>query len=154
MNSPNQQLLDEVNHAGLWFSAHKTKPLWAKEITSNQTVVTLEGEISASVGDYLCKGVSDDVWPQKAETLFQKYKATEDIDHEGWQKFIPKPETAGVLAVQIHHSFQVITSWGELKGQPGDYIVKNELDKNIAYPEDVWIVAKNIFEESYLIPKN
>ncbi len=148
-SNPNKQLLDEVNNASLWFPARKTKCLWAKEITSEQTISTLEGKMSASVGDYLCRGESGDTWPQKAETLFNKYNATKEYDKNGWRKFMPKPEAAGVQAAQIQHAFRVIASWGKLKGRPGDYLVKNDADENIEYPDDIWIVAQAIFEGTY-----
>ncbi len=147
--NPNTELLDEVNHANFWFSAHKTKCLWAKEISSDQTVSTLEGEISAQIGDYLCRGESDDTWPQKAKTLFAKYEPTEEHDGDGWQKFNPKPDAAGVQAAQINHAFEVIASWGNLSGKPNDYLVKNDADKNVDYPDDVWIVSREIFEGTY-----
>ncbi|WP_298859944.1 hypothetical protein [uncultured Gimesia sp.] len=149
MNHPNKELLDEVNRANSWFAARKTKCLWAQEVTDDQSVSTLEGELIAKAGDYLCRGESGDTWPQKAKTLFSKYEATEEHDNAGWIKFSPKPEAAGVLAVQIKHAFQVIASWGELTGQPDDYLVKNEADKNVEYPEDVWIVNRAIFEGTY-----
>lgn len=149
MNHPNKELLEEVNRARSWFAARKTKYLWAREITYKQSVSTLEGELIADTGDYLCRGESGDTWPQKAKTLFAKYEATEEHDKDGWIKFSPKPEAAGVLAVQINHTFQVIASWGNLTGQPGDYLVKNEADKNVEYPEDVWIVNRAIFEGTY-----
>ncbi len=153
MNHPNKELLEEVNRARSWFAARKTKPLWAREITDNQSISSLEGELIAVAGDYLCRGESGDTWPQKAKTLFAKYEATEEHDKDGWVKFSPKPEAAGVLAVQINHAFQVIASWGILTGQAGDYLVKNEADKNVEYPEDVWIVNRAIFEGTYEVTK-
>ena len=149
MNQTNVELLDEVNSANQWFTARKTKCLWAQEITDDQSVSTLEGDRNDQAGDYLCRGESGDTWPQKAKTLFAKYEATEEHDKNGWIKFSPKPEASGVLAVPIKHAFQVIASWGELTGQPGDYLVKNEADKNVEYPEDVWIVNRAIFEGTY-----
>ena len=149
MSNPNSELLDEVNQAKLWFSARKTKSLWAKEITSDQTVSTLEGEMTAQIGDYLCRGESKDFWPQKSKTLFAKYEPTEEHDSEGWQKFTPKPDAAGVQAAQINHAFEVIASWGNLAGKPNDYLVKNDADKNVDDPEDVWIVSQEIFEGTY-----
>ncbi|WP_339683094.1 hypothetical protein [Gimesia maris] len=149
MSNANQLLLDEVNSAGLWFTARKTRPLWAKEITVAQTVSTIEGQMAANVGDYLCRGSAGDIWPQKAETLHKKYSATGECDSEGWEKFTPRPEGAGVQAARIGHSFTVKASWGELTGQPGDYLVKSEVDKDVKYPDDIWIVAATIFEETY-----
>lgn len=147
--SPNNQLLNEVNNANLWFSARKSKCLWAKEVTSDQIVSTLEGEMTAQVGDYLCRGESNDTWPQKAKTLFAKYEPTADYNSDGWQKFTPKPDSAGVQAAQINHAFDVIASWGNLAGKPNDYLVKNDSDKKVDYPEDVWVVSREIFEGTY-----
>lgn len=149
MNLSNKELLDQVNKAGIWFRAYKTKCLWAKEIDSEQTIETLEGSVSASVGDYLCRGDANEVWPQKASSLFTKYEATTETDSEGWQEFSPKPDAAGVMAAEIEHSFKVNASWGELAGKPGDYLVKNETERDVEYPEDVWIVSKSIFEGTY-----
>ncbi|WP_417377914.1 PGDYG domain-containing protein [Gimesia sp.] len=149
MSITNQLLLDEVNSAGLWFTARKTRPLWAKEITVALTVPTIEGQMAANVGDYLCRGSAGDIWPQKAETLHKKYSATGEFDNEGWEKFTPRPEGAGVQAARIKHPFTVKASWGDLTGQPGDYLVKSEVDKDVKYPDDIWIVAATIFEETY-----
>jgi hypothetical protein len=149
MPTPNQQLLDKVNKSGKWFRARKTKCLWAKEITSEQTVRTIEGEVSALAGDYLCRGESGEVWPQTAKTLFAKYEAAGETDKDGWEKYCPIPQAAGVLAAKIDHPFQVTATWGELAGQPGDYLVKSESEISTEYPEDVWVVAQAVFARTY-----
>lgn len=149
MPCENQSLLDEVNAAGLWFSACKTKPLWAKKLKDARSVETLEGTMSANIGDYLCRGAAGDIWPQKAETLHKKYATTGEHDRDGWEKFIPRLEGAGVQAARIDHPFTVKANWGDLKGQPGDYLVKRDADKDVTYPDDVWIVQQTIFESSY-----
>lgn len=149
MSCENQRLLDEVNAAGLWFPASKTKPLWAKMLNGDCSVETLEGKMAAHSGDYLCRGTTGESWPQKAETLLKKYSATGERDGDGWEKFIPRPEEAGVQAARIEHPFSVKASWGELQGNPGDYLVKSEADKDVTYPDDIWIVKQTIFEATY-----
>ena len=149
MNQPNQQLLDEVNAAKLWFAAKKTKPLWAKRIEAEQSVDTLEGTAAASTGDYLCRGQAGDTWPQAEKSLFSKYKPTDETDTDGWRKFLPKPDAAGVFAAQIQKEFTVEAKWGTLTGKPGDYLVKAAADEKNDYPEDVWIVATAIFDGTY-----
>ncbi|QDV17755.1 hypothetical protein Pan153_24100 [Gimesia panareensis] len=118
----NQKLLAEVNRARLWFPARKIQCLWAKEVKQIQTVTSLEGELTANVGDYLCRGVDGEIWPQHAETLFAKYEQTTEFDNEGWQKFSPRPDAAGVLAAQISRPFTVNTHGCELTGQPNDFL--------------------------------
>lgn len=145
----NQKLLDEVNQAHLWFHARKVKCLWGKAVPQTQTVTTLEGEITANEGDYLCRGVDGEIWPQQAETLLAKYEAVSEFDNQGWQKFCPRSDDAGVLAAQIRHPFTVNTKRGALAGQPDDYLVKHAADEPVEYPDDVWIVAKTIFKRTY-----
>jgi hypothetical protein len=43
----------------------------------------------------------------------------------------------------------VKTAWGDLEGKPGDFIVKNFSDKEVEYPDDVWIVDKKLFADTY-----
>lgn len=76
--SRNQPLLDEVNAAGRWFHAKKTRPIWAQEIKEAQKVTTLEGEETVEPGHYLCRGEAGDIWPQKKADLEKKYVVTEE----------------------------------------------------------------------------
>mgnify|MGYP003148804209 CR=1 FL=1 len=145
----NQKLLDEVNRTRLWFPARKIQCLWAKEVKQVQTVTSLEGELTASVGDYLCRGVDGEMWPQRAESLFIKYEPTAEFDNAGWQKFNPRADAAGVMAAQISRPFAVNTHGSVLSGQPNDYLVKQAADEQEEYPDDVWPVAQAIFERTY-----
>lgn len=140
--NPNGRLSTEVEN-GLRL-ARKTKSLWAKQINEPIEVQTLEGCLTAAPGDYLCRGIQDEQWPQKANKLLDKYVASEDIDADGWQRFDPKADAAPVEAAAIEHPFRVIAQWGELYGKANDYVVRSTVD-----PTDVWIVDRTIFEASY-----
>lgn len=145
----NQELLDEVNKSQLWFRAKKTGFIWAKEITTQQIIQTIEGAVEAQSGDYLCRGSANELWPQASKTLHSRYQSTDEVDDDGWQKFVLCETGAGVMAAQVQHPFQVIASWGKLSGKAGDYVVKNYADRTAHYPEDVWIVDQSIFEATY-----
>jgi len=152
MKNKNKIILEEVNKTDSWRYYKKTKPLWAKQLKEEITVNTLEGNIKCQAGDYLCKGPSGDQWPQKEESLFKKYDSEPGSkpDKDGWQKFIPKPDAKGVMASQIAHEFSIEHStWGTFHGNAGGYLVKNYTDKDNDYPEDIWIVNKEIFEATY-----
>ncbi len=147
--SPNQALLDEVNGASSWFHAKKTRPIWARRAEEDQTLTTLEGEETVSAGDYLCRGEAGDVWPQKEKRLRSKYQATDTVDEEGWRLYTPNPDATGVMAAQVDHAFTVEATWGTLSGKPGDFALKNFEDRDVAYPEDVWIVDQKLFRATY-----
>jgi hypothetical protein len=147
--SPNQLLLDEVNAAGTWFRAKKTRPIWAKKVGRTLTVETLEGTEKVEPGDFLCKGAADELWPQAAASLEKKYDPTDDVKDEGWRKYTPKPDAKGVVAACIDHAFDVAAEWGRLSGKAGDYLVKNYEDREVAYPSDVWIVDQTLFAATY-----
>jgi len=126
------------------FEARKTKPLWAMRVEVACQVDTLEGQLQAQPGDYLCRGVVGENWPQKESKLLEKYTPSGRFDMNGWQRFDPKPDSEPVEAAPIDHPFRVQAQWGELTGKPGDYVVRSKTD-----PTDVWIVDKSIFEGTY-----
>lgn len=147
--SPNRNLLDEANAANLWFHAKKVKPIWAKQVEEDQTVQTMEGQEQVEAGDFLCRGVADEIWPQSKDKLEKKYDSTDEVDDDGWRKYVPKPDAEGVMAAQIDHPFQVEASWGKLEGKANDFLVKNFADRNEPYPDDVWVVDAKLFEATY-----
>ena len=153
LRSPNQQLLDEVKESAAWFHARKTRPIWAKPLEREQQVDTLEGPVLARPGDSLCRGEAGEVWPQKTPDLEARYAATDVVDGDGWRKYEPRTDTEGVMAAQVMHPFRVQAEWGWLSGKAGDYVVKNYRDRDIAYPEDVWIVDQRLFHATYAIVK-
>ena len=148
-DSPNKTLLDEANKSPHWFHAKKTRPIWARELEADQQVQTLEGLETVQAGHYLCKGEAGDIWPQTKEQLGKRYSPTDEISADGWRKHVPRPDARGVMAVPIEHSFGVLTSWGQLTGKPGDFLVKNFQDRDVPYPDDVWIVDQKLFRETY-----
>ena len=149
MSKTNGAILQEVNGAGLWFHAKKTRPIWVRLLEHEETVKTLEGEERVPAGNYLCRGEAGDIWPQNKDRVTAKYTLTDEVDEQGWRKCDPKPDTAGVMAAQVPHAFQVQAKWGLLSGKPGDFIVKNFEDRGADYPEDVWIVDQALFEATY-----
>ena len=96
-DSSNRELLAEVNATGTWFRAKKTRPIWAKLVTDDQTVQTLEGEEEVKAGDFLCRGEIGEIWPQSAASLGKKYVETDEIE-DGWCKYQPNPDAQGVMA--------------------------------------------------------
>lgn len=146
---PNRELLNEVNRGGAWVHAKKTQPLWARRLEVAQSVSTLEGIQKANAGDYLCRGPAGELWPQSAKSLETKYESTDLTEPDGWRKYTPRPDGAGVEAARIPHAFTVQTTWGAQQGNPNDYLVKSAADRDVPYPDDVWIVSRSIFQATY-----
>jgi hypothetical protein len=140
--NPAGQLLPEIIQR--LKEARKTKPIWAKQIDDACEVETLEGIVQANPGDYLCRGISAEHWPQKEEKLLEKYIASGEFDKDGWQRFEPKPDSEAVEATQYDRRFTISATWGELNGKAGDYVVRSRADLS-----DVWIVDRVIFESTY-----
>ena len=147
--SPNQGLLDEMDTAHAWFFAKKTRPIWAKRLTEDQVVTTLEGKVTAKKGDFICRGEAGENWPQAAKTLEARYTPTQTVDEKGWRRYEPRPDAEGVMAAQVSHTFSVVATWGRLSGKAGDYVLKNRRDRDVAYPVDVWVVDRNLFAATY-----
>lgn len=140
--NPDGRLLSAIA-SGLRY-ARKTKSLWAKRVERTSQIETIEGVVRAEAGDYLCRGIEREVWPQREKSLLERYSASSHFDEEGWQRFDPKPDLQPVQAVAMDHPFRVLARWGELTGKAHDYLVQSKTD-----PDDIWIVDKAIFEASY-----
>lgn len=140
--NPNGQLIPEI--AARMFETRKTKPIWAKRVEAKREIETLEGRLVAATGDYLCRGIVGEYWPQKATKLLEKYVPSGEVDADGWQRFDPKPDATPVETAQVLKPFRVTAHWGELTGKAHDYVVRSKTD-----PTDIWIVDKAIFEASY-----
>lgn len=145
----NREILDEVNEAAAWFYARKVRPIWAKPVDRAEPVETLEGVTLPAAGSFLCRGESGDVWPQSAQELAGKYTPTDDFRGDGWRKYVPRPDADGVFAAQIGHPFCLVTAWGKMSGKSDDFIVKNYKDRDLRYPEEVWIVDQLLFLATY-----
>lgn len=144
----NRPLLDEVDKAGLWFHAMKIRPIWAKEVVESMEVDTLEGQEHVPAGAWLCRGEIGELWPQSHERLHSRYDATEEIS-DGWRKFLPRPDSTGVLAARIDRPFKVEAMWGTLSGKAGDYLVRDFDVQSASVPNDIWIVDRRLFEATY-----
>src|SRR5262249_19542637 len=110
----NTSILDRV--AEQWFRACKVKPIQARKLTSETTVLTPEGITTARPGDWLCQGQSGDQWPQKESKLFGTYIASDTVgvehDPQTWHTFHPRPDGDGVMAAQVNEPFVVEATWG------------------------------------------
>jgi hypothetical protein len=53
------------------------------------------------------------------------------------------------MAARAAHPFEVHASWGKLWGKAGDCLAKNFADRDVPYPDDVWIVDQTLFEATY-----
>ncbi len=147
--SPNQALLDEVGAGRGWFHAKKTRPIRALKLTRDQTVETLEGKVTAKAGDFLCRGEAGELWPVTEAMLTARYTPTEIVDTDGWRKYAPRLDAEGGMAAQVPHAFTVTATWGRLSGKAGDYVLKNFCDREVAYPQDVWVVDQSLFRATY-----
>lgn len=154
MSSANQILLEEVNQAHLWFHAKKFRPIHARRVNHEQTIETLEGIERVLAGTYLCRGEAGEVWPQSEERLMDRYTPTGRVDANGWREYKPHPSDRGVMSAQIPHAFEVQGVWGRLSGKPGDFLVKNAEDRDVAYPDDLWIVDQVLFRATYEAVEN
>ena len=140
--NPDGQLLPSIVQQ--LHEARKTKPIWARRADFEAKVTTLEGEVSMRPGDYLCRGIVGEYWPQKQSKLLEKYIPFGHVDPDGWQRFDPKPDSQTVEAAQVGYDFKVVAQWGELLGKRGDFVVRSITDSS-----DVWIVDRTIFNASY-----
>lgn len=61
-------------------------------------LATLEGQESLRRDSFICWGVNNDVWQQKADKLHSKYTPTE-VDADGWVTFVPKEGDDAVMNV-------------------------------------------------------
>ncbi|MDX1929622.1 MAG: hypothetical protein SFV81_24050 [Pirellulaceae bacterium] len=140
--NPNGVLLPEFEQQ--LFMARKTKPLWVQLVKVSQEIETLEGREIVAPGDYLCRGIQGELWPQKAKRLFENHQPTGHVSDDGWHEFAPKSDAAPVQAARVNVPFAVNSHWGKLNGKANDYFVRSSCDST-----DVWIVDKAIFEASY-----
>lgn len=53
---------------------HKHQVTWARKIDKARVIGTLEGDVLAETGDYLCVGPTGEQWPQKAAHFDSYYE--------------------------------------------------------------------------------
>ena len=107
----------------------------------------------------ICVGEAGDVWQQTPAKILKKYDVTA-IDKDGWMVCTPKPDNevdcheVGSTTTNMQSEFCVIGQWGETvgplknvqRGVVGDFICRNRTDL-----ADVWVVRKNLFNNTYVI---
>ncbi len=131
-----------------WFRIEKFAPIWIKAITYNKTIQTLEGIITATKGDILCKGIEGELWAQKKEDLDRCYKPTGKVE-DGWEEYKPDDSSNCQLwAAELLQEVEIDTRFGKLKGKIGDFVLK-ETASDSEIPLRYWIVNQKIFEKTY-----
>lgn len=147
----NRALLDAVNARGEWFEARKTQGVWARRVDEAMTVESKEGPLEARAGDFLCRGAEGELWPQGEASLLEKYAPTAQVDSDGFRYFDVRdtPETHVMAAPIREDAVEVETDWGTMRGQAGDFLAKGLEERDAAYPQDVWVVSKSVFEKTY-----
>jgi len=134
----------------------------------------LEGKETLDAGAVICIGESNDAWQQAPKKLLQKYEV-KSIDADGWMVCEPRPDNA-VNCIEVTKEliyaafntqypdermynlgdFAIAAQWGD-NGYPqlgkaiqwgsvGDFICRNRSDH-----DDVWIVRRKIFVNTYSI---
>lgn len=121
--------------------------IFAKPARKLQMIETLEGDISVSVGDIICRGIKKEIWAQKKEDFVRCYEVTGNSDGE-WLEYKPKPGDYWLWAARVSEEIDVQTSFGILHGNAGDYVIK-ETESGSELPLRYWIIKQNIFSEVY-----
>lgn len=117
----------------------KPVPVKVQYLFEPMVVQTLEGPVTAGLGQALMVGPKDDPYPISLEVLFSTYNVDEDLGIAYKKRIIVDVE-------QISEPTEVTVEWSKEKlyGKPGDYLVTYEAGKQ-------WIVEKSVFEETYVI---
>lgn len=155
----------------------KAKPLVSllvdRTVINKFLIDTLEAKEQLGDGSIICIGESNDIWQQMPSKLLQKYNVI-DVDNDGWMICEPKPENSvncveitNILSTSIMdhkgdwnpaEKLFIVAQWGESfsisagenfntqKAEVGDFICQNR-----EYPDDIWIVRKKIFNNTYTI---
>ena len=158
----------DANKLEGWKVAKKVKSLRAKplvnllvdpSVLNKFLITTLEGTQSLGDGSLVCLGEAGDIWQQMPKKLLAKYNVTA-IDKDGWMVCEPRPDNS-IECIQWIGSINTTNSehwlrslWGEDVAEfgkcqrfaTGDYICRNRTDNN-----DVWVVRKKFFENTYTI---
>lgn len=152
----NAVIVKEVNDAGPWFHAKKTRPIWVRKLEQEETVKTLEGEERVPAGNYLCRGETGDIWPQTEERLTSKYIVTDEVGDKKWRKCLPKPEClrSDAMTKTSKIATSILTERGisdrssEIPGRDG-FARNGATTYNICVKWDTWhIVSKPFLERS------
>lgn len=57
----------------------KHQVTWARRLDEAQLVHTIEGDVRAEAGDYLCIGPAGEMWPQAAARFEATYRRVEEV---------------------------------------------------------------------------
>lgn len=141
-----------------WRYYKKFAPIYARRVTTETVVHTLEGDIILPIGHYLCQSVDiGEEWGQAEERLLAKYvKVDKYLDKNTNQTYVPNPEQEGVVAMEMDNDFSVPNKLGELGGKgghPGDFLVTDYSNKNVLDESRMWVVGHSFFVNTYALVK-
>lgn len=150
-----EEALQQANSKG-WKPAKKTAGVWAREVTPEESplsIQTLQGAEVGKEGDILTMGVRGEVWFQNKEKFNKKYTLVPGKEKNTEYGFLQYFEPVGgpVLVAQMDDPFTIQSPWGTLTGKKGDFVIKPLKEKNNLYPDDVWLIDREIFEETYSV---
>lgn len=130
-----------------WYQVKKITSIFARELKKEVVIQTHEGPIQALKGDFLCKGINNEQWAIKKEDLVRCYKPTGKTDGE-WQEYEPDSSHCKLWAAELVETVEPDTQFGKLKGQKGDFILK-ETSPDSEVTLRYWIVNRQIFNKTY-----
>ena len=157
-----------------WQRAVKTKAIFAAKtqwvvpdihVMSKLVLETLEGQQKMDLTKVLCMGLtSADIWQMAESALFEKYSVT-GLTDDGWMYCEPKKDNSvsfwqiedftgkgmryarvkALTGAEVHPDIKNPNYVEYLQfGEVGDYLLKDTTN-----PENVWIVKKTFFEQTY-----
>ena len=142
-NNINKEVIHEANKINGWKLAHAME-LWAKSDSNEQGS-------SDDAENLVCRSYGADNWTLSAKFVENNYEATGEVADDGFQKYVAKPHAEQLMAARMYGPFIVRTKSGALSGVSGDYLIKNYSDRTTAFPDEVWMMTKKIFEATYAI---
>ena len=159
-------------------TARKVQPMMVKHMTAviadsgtmaHFLLKTIEGEGPVRENAMFCMGAAGDVWLQDPAKVIAKYDLTK-VAVDGWMEFTPKPDVAvdfceftmemvdlcpkGIVGAGTR--FYIVGQWGSTVNgidncqevRIGDIVARNQKD-----PTDQWVVARKIWDNSYVEDK-
>lgn len=159
INNNNYEVLVVADKYG-WKIATKTKGMIARMLEADAVVHSIEGPLNAKAGQFVCRGIiTNDWWIQKGEDIARDYedegifKETVEFNKQKYNDFklyLPKPSII-VLVCQIPGEFTIHTTYGNLRCDNGDFLIKPYEDELNSNPQDIWVVDLPLFKATYEI---
>jgi hypothetical protein len=158
----------DTSTVNVWQKAKKVQSILVKPVSQlfESTILTkvllntIEGVAPIGQDNFICLGLTGDVWQQTEKALFKKYDFVSN-DPNGWLVYSPKPENEVECFELIgddipEHNGYIVGHWGaKVDGIDnlqsfvgGDFLCRQTYDHT-----DQWIVKRGLFLNSYQILK-